>query len=59
MDGEFAHPDIGIAAIAATPIARFEHLPLALGMCRFNVVPVVGINVTREAPTKDRHRRVF
>ncbi|MFM0254633.1 hypothetical protein [Paraburkholderia sediminicola] len=46
MDGEFAHPDIGIAAIAAAPIARFEHLPLASGMCCFKVVSVVEINVT-------------
>jgi hypothetical protein len=46
MDGEFAHPDIGTAAIAAAPIARFEHLPLASGMCRFKVVSMVEINVT-------------
>jgi hypothetical protein len=46
MDGEFAHPDIGIAAIAAAPIARFEDLPLASGMCRFKVVSMVEINVT-------------
>ena len=45
MDGEFTHPDIGIAAIAATPIARFEDLPRAGGMSRFKVVSVVEINV--------------
>lgn len=46
MDGEFVHPDIGIAAIAAAPIARLEYLPLASGMCRFKVDSVVEINVT-------------
>jgi hypothetical protein len=34
------HPDIRIVAIAAAPIPRFEHLSLAIGMCRFKVVPV-------------------
>src|SRR5260370_10388733 len=46
MDGELAHPDTRTAAIAAIPIARFGHLPLASGICRFKVVPAVGINVT-------------
>src|SRR5579864_2652924 len=46
MDGEPAHPDTRTAAIAAIPTARFGHLPLASGLCRFKVVPVVGINVT-------------
>jgi hypothetical protein len=30
----------------AIAIARFGHLPLARGICRFKVVPAVGINVT-------------
>jgi hypothetical protein len=46
IDGAYAHPDIRTEAIKAMPIARFEHLPPASGMCRFKVVPVVGINVT-------------
>src|SRR5882757_5090945 len=46
MDGELAHADTRPAAIAAIPIARFGHLPLASGICRFKVVPAVGINVT-------------
>jgi hypothetical protein len=46
IDGAYAHPDIGTETIRAMPIARFEHLPLASGMCRFKVVLVVEINVT-------------
>src|ERR1700744_253065 len=40
IDGAFTHPDIRIAAIAAVPIARLEHLSLAIGMCRVKVVLV-------------------
>jgi hypothetical protein len=48
MDGELVHPDTRPVAIVATvviAIARFGHLPLARGICRFKVVPAVGINV--------------
>ena len=44
MDGEFAHPDIATAAIMARPIARLEYLLSAVGICRFKVVPVDGVN---------------
>src|SRR5882762_11476744 len=46
MDGELSHPDRRPAATAAIPIARFGHLPLASGICRFKVVSAVEINVT-------------